>query len=141
MEWHWVAIIIVAFVGLVGLWIYLGKKGVISNDLMEIVRKMTASLSDLFSIVANAAPSQTIVMLDKAWDLLAMSVQAAENMWYNGEITKEERYDKCLVLFEECLELYEIELPAGYAAVVDSVIRATCEAMGHNASPKEDGAT
>lgn len=141
MEWHWVVIIIVAFAGLVGLWIYLGKKGVISNDLMETIRKMTASLSDLFGVVANAVPSQTAAMLDKAWDLLAMSVQAAENMWYNGEITKEERYNKCLALFDECLELYGIELPAGYAAVVDSVIRATCEAMGHNASPKKNGAT
>lgn len=132
MEWYWVVAVIAVFAGLVALWVYLGKKGIVSQELMATIKALVASLSDLFGTVANAAPSQTTIVLDKAWELLEMSVHAAENMWYNGEIAKEQRYEKCIELFNECLEIYDIELPDGYSLVMDSIIRAACEAMGHN---------
>lgn len=132
MEWYWVATIIVAFVGLVALWVYLGKKGIVSQELMVAIKTLVANLSNVFDVLANAAPSQTTTVLDKAWELLEMSVQAAENMWYNGEIEKEDRYQKCVDLFVECLRVYDIELPAEYVNVMDAIIRATCEAMGHS---------
>lgn len=63
---------------------------------------------------------------------------AAENMWHNNEITKEERYDKCVELFWECLALYDVQLPEGYDVIMNGVIRAVCEKMGHMIQLEDD---
>lgn len=138
MEWYWILILSAVFLGVVGLLVYLGRNGIVSNELMKAIRTMVSAFSDVFDWLSQAMPSPTTQGLDKACELLEVCVRAAENMWYNGEISADERYHTCVQLFNEAILVYGVELPAGYALIMDSIIRAVCESMGHHNVTKAD---
>lgn len=139
MEWYYIVAIIVAFVAIIGVLIYLGKKGFISADMLSSFKTLVKGLSDLVSLYAVHNKQNPVVgVVDKAMELLDKAVLAAENMWYNGEIGAEERYDTCLKIFDDLLTTWGIELPNGFGVVMDSLIAAACEAMGHMRMTKAD---
>lgn len=137
MEWYYVLAIIAVFVALVGVLIYLGRKGYISADMLGYFRNLVSSLSDLVDCFGSyAAQNPTVLVMDKAMELLEKAVYAAENLWYNGEITAEERYDNCVQIFSDLLNAYDIELPDSFALILNSAIAAICEGMGHMRTTK-----
>ena len=132
MEWYYIVAIIVAFAAIVGVLIYLGKKGFISSDMLNSFKTLVTGLSDLVGLFADSNANNPVADgIDKAMELLEKAVLAAENMWYNGEINAEERYSTCVEIFNDLLAMYGIELPNGFGIVMDSLIAAACEAMGH----------
>ena len=132
MEWYYVVAIIAAFVALVITLIYLGKKGIISSEMMGSFKTLVTGLSDLVGVFARKdEDNQAINMLDKAMELLEKAVLAAENMWYNGQISADERYSTCLDIFTELLQVYGIQVEESFVMVMQSLIAAACENMGH----------
>lgn len=132
MEWYYIVAIIVAFAAIIGVLIYLGKKGFISSEMLNSFKTLVMGLSDLVDLFADKNAGNPVAEgVDKALELLEKAVLAAENMWYNGEISAEERYDTCVEIFDDLLAMYSIELPNGFGIVMDSLIAAACEAMGH----------
>lgn len=132
MEWYYVVAIIAAFVALVITLVYLGKKGIISSEMMGSFKTLVAGLSDLVGVFARKdEDNQAINMLDKAMELLEKAVLAAENMWYNGQISADERYSTCLDIFTELLQVYGIQVEESFVMVMQSLISAACENMGH----------
>lgn len=138
MEWYWIVAQAVVVLGVLAAMFYLGKNGIMTAELMKAIKSVVEAVSTTFDWVAHAIPSSTTREQDKACELLEICVKAAENMWYNGEITKEDRYNTCQGLFNDALMVYGIELPAGYSLVMDSIICAICEAMGHNNKSKAE---
>lgn len=59
------------------------------------------------------------------------AVLAAENAWYNDLISKEERKDYCVERLKELLDAYKIKIGKEQWAVIDTMIAAACEEMGH----------
>ena len=63
---------------------------------------------------------------------------AAENMYYNGEISAEERYEVCVDIFTELLGSYQIQVPESFVMTMRSLIAAMCETMGHMRATKAE---
>lgn len=139
MDWYYVVAVIAAFVAVVGVLIYLGKKGYISSELMRTIKTLVSGMSDLLDIFAKKNDqNQLVTVLDKATDLLEMAVLAAENMYYNGEITADQRYEVCVDIFTELLASYQIQVPESFVLTMRSLIAAMCETMGHMRATKAE---
>lgn len=139
MDWYYVVAVIAAFVAVVGVLIYLGKKGYISSELMRTIKTLVSGMSDLLAIFAKKNDqNQLVTVLDKATDLLEMAVLAAENMYYNGEITADQRYEICVDIFTELLTSYQIQVPESFVLTMRSLIAAMCETMGHMRATKAE---
>lgn len=69
MEWYWILLVVAAFVGLVAMWIWLGKKGLVSTELLGTIKALVSALSGVFDEMATAIPDKSTKYLDKAWDL------------------------------------------------------------------------
>lgn len=139
MDWYYVVAVIAAFVAVVGVLIYLGKKGYVSSELMRTIKTLVSGMSDLLDIFAKKNnQNQLVTVLDKATDLLEMAVLAAENMYYNGEITADQRYEVCVDIFTELLASYQIQVPESFVLTMRSLIAAMCETMGHMRATKAE---
>ena len=139
MDWYYVVAVIAAFVAVVGVLIYLGKKGYVSSELMRTIKTLVSGMSDLLDIFAKKNnQNQLVTVLDKATDLLEMAVLAAENMYYNGEITADQRYEVCVDIFTELLASYQIQVPDSFVLTMRSLIAAMCETMGHMRATKAE---
>lgn len=137
MEWYWIVAIIAAFVGaLVGFY-FLQKKGIVSSVEMDgivtLINGVYALIESLGLVVKNDVTKTFTIIVD----LLRKAVYAAENLYYNNEITKEERKEKCLEIFDELMKANEIELTPAIASLLDSLIAAICEEMGHKGEEEE----
>ena len=91
MEWYWIVAIIAAFVGaLVGFY-FLQKKGIVSsvemNGIVTLINGVYALIESLGLVVKNDVTKTFTIIVD----LLRKAVYASENLYYNNEITKEER--------------------------------------------------
>ena len=131
MEWYYIVVMLAAFVAIIGVLIYLGKRGIVTSETIASIRALISGLSDMVGMYANCTDNSTARGMDKAIELLEQAVLAAENMWYNGQIAAEERYEVCIGIFNDLLATYEIALPDGFGCVIDHLIAAACEALGH----------
>lgn len=139
MEWYYIVALVVAFVAIIGVLIYLGKKGFISSEMMSSFRALVTGLSDLVGIFAERnAQNPAVGAIDKAMELLEKAVLAAENMWYNELIGADERYSICIDIFTDLLRVYEIDVPEEFVMVMDKLVAAACESLGHMRVTKAD---
>ena len=131
MEWYYVAALIAAFLGIVLLFWYLSKKGAIAVPEMKVITNIVTALTKIIETLANTNNNQVLDMADMVMEFVNQAVLAAENAWYNDEIAKEDRKEYCMARLRECLEAYHIELTEVQWSVVDVMIKAFCEQMGH----------
>lgn len=134
MEWYWIALIIVAFFGLAWLLIHLGKKGILGAGDLGTIKQLTHATDMMMDAMAGViGENDAHRVFDIIVGLVDKAVLAAENAWYNGEITREERKARCVEILGELLKANGIEMPESIRNVLDSLIAAACEAMGHTA--------
>ena len=131
MEWYWIITIIAAFFALIIGFYFLQKKGVVNSESMNMMKLIVDGIQFLASNLNIAMGIKATDIFDKVVSLLQKAVYAAENLWYNKEIEKEERKAECLKIFDQLLEANGIELTPEIENVVDSLIAAICEEMGH----------
>lgn len=131
MEWYWIVTIIVAFLGLVIGFYFMKKKGIVNNETMSMLRMLVDGVQFLVKSLDNVFQNRTTDVFDKVVSLLQKAVYAAENLWYNKEIEKEERKAECLKIFDQLLAANGITLTPAIENVLDSLISAICEEMGH----------
>ena len=137
MEWYYVVGIIVAFFAVVGLVIYLFKRGVMGKKELNLIDNLidvVESALDVFDKEEDSAFYGTAKLII---ELVDRAVNVAENAWYHGEISKEERKDYCMEELHKLLDGFEVELTEGQWGVIDSLIRAACEQIGHGVEIEE----
>lgn len=131
MEWYWVLFIMVMFVAVAGILVYLGKKGYLSNEMFKGIQNVIAAIDGIVDVIDSSTENDTVTVFNQIVDLVEMAVYAAENAWYNQEITKDERKTRCLMILDDLLVANGITMSAPVKMVLDSLIAAACEAMGH----------
>ena len=96
---------------------------------------MDKSKSGEYSFKAGMLAASTE---NKALDIMGMlmqivnkAVQAAENDFYNKLITASERYANCMKYFDEMVATTGLALTQDQRKIVDTLIKAACEEMGH----------
>ena len=97
------------------------------SSLLQKIEKLSTELKDENSAVGYDVANLIITFVNRG-------VLAAENAWYHGDITAEERRGYCLELVEELFSAFGVELSAEQWSTADILITAACEEMGHNKS-------
>lgn len=137
MEWYWIVAIIAAFIGILIGFYFLNKRGVVSADTMKILRTLLDGIGSLVDSIKSIVKDNSVVdVFAVVVDLLEKAVYAAENLYYNKEITAEERKAKCLEIFNGLLAANDIVLTEDMESMLDSLIAAICEEMGHGQGQK-----
>jgi hypothetical protein len=131
MEWYYVLAIIAGSLLTVGFLIYLGMKGVLGKSGMSIISQISTGLSALISTIAAATENTAIDIMAFVMQLVKSAVSAAENAYYNDEITADQRFDLCQKYIDKMLEAAQISLTIEQWNIIDALIRAACEEMGH----------
>lgn len=137
MEWYWIATIIVGFIGLLIGFYFLQKKGIVNKESMNMLKLLVDGVHMLVNNINNVFKNNVTDVFDTVVNLLQKAVYAAENLWYNKEIEKEERKAECLKIFDQLLIANGIELTPAIQMVLDSLIAAICEEMGHTVKIEE----
>lgn len=131
MEWYWSVLIIILFFSITGILIYLGKNGKLNKLVFNMINGITASIADITSSLSNSLDNQAIDMFNILVQIVYESVKAAENAWYNDEISAEDRIKFCNNNIDKMLEAANLQLTEAQAAIVDNLIQAACESLGH----------
>ena len=131
MEWYYIAGIIAAFALCVGGFVYLRKKGYVSAEQMKGLTNIITGLATLIGELSKKEQGGATDIIHNVVTLVQQAVLAAENDWYNEKITKEERKERCLEELYKLLAAYHIILTDSQWEVVDILVRAACEAIGH----------
>lgn len=137
MEWYWIATIIVGFISLLIGFYFLQKKGLVSKESMSMLKLLVDGVQILVNNINNVFKNNVTDVFNTVMSLLQKAVYAAENLWYNKEIEKEERKAECLKIFDQLLIANGIELSPAIELVLDSLIAAICEEMGHTVKIEE----
>lgn len=140
MEWYYIVGIIAAFFAIVILFYFLNKKGLLSAPDMKVISNIVSALTSIVDTISKATDIHIVEIMDMAMELVNKAVLAAENAWYNNEISKEQRKEYCMDRLKELLNAYQIELTEAQWAVVDTLIAAACEEMGHGGEQKGEEA-
>lgn len=128
MEWYWILAIAAAV--LVGFY-FLAKKGILGSPGMAILMKISAAMTLLTSTLAAATENSAIDMLATITSMVNTAVSAAENAYYNGEIPADKRYSLFQTYFDDMLAAAGIQLTIEQKSVVDLIVKAACENLGH----------
>lgn len=137
MEWYWVVAIIVAFFAVIGGLIYLFKRGIMSKKELNLIDSMIDVFENVLEVIGNKEDSAFYSAAKLIIELVDRAVAVAENAWYHGEISREEREQYCMNELHNLLEGFEIELTEGQWQVMGSLIRAACEKLGHGVEIEE----
>lgn len=137
MEWYWIVTIIAAFFALVIGFYFLKKKGVMNSESLNMLKLIVDGIQFIADNLNLVMKNQVTDIFDKVVSLLQKAVYAAENLWYNKEIEKEERKAECLKIFDQLLAANGIVLTPAIENVLDSLIAAICEEMGHTVKLEE----
>lgn len=131
MEWYWIVAIIVLFAGVFfGFW-YLRKKGLLTAEQMGSLAGVISGLAAATTALAKTNENPAFNIADMVMMFVNKAVLAAENAWYNEDIKREDRYEYCLERLRELMEAYDIKLTDAQWNVVDTMISAACEEIGH----------
>ena len=139
MEWYWIAAIITAFFVIAGVLIWLGKNGKLTNVSMVTIGRLLDLATTAANVVANSTENAAIDTFALVMTLVDKAANAAQNAYYNAEITADERYNECLKDFNELLHAANIELTEAQLGVISTLIKASCEQMGHCVVKKIEG--
>ena len=137
MEWYWIAIVVAAFIGLIIGFYFLRKHGKLSKESLNTLKTLVEGIYFLTNSVDKVFDNGVTDVFDKVVGLLQKAVYAAENLWYNDEIEKDERKAECLKIFDNLLIANNIQLTPAIELVLDSLISAICEEMGHTIKVEE----
>ena len=137
MEWYWVVAIIVAFFAVIGGRVYLFKRGIMSNKELNLIDSMVDVFDNVLEVIGNKEDSAFYSAAKLIIELVDRAVAVAENAWYHGEISREEREEYCMEELHSLLEGFEIELTEGQWNVIGRLIRAACEKLGHGVEIEE----
>ena len=141
MEWYWVLALILGFFVVVGGLILLGIKGKLGTSGMGMLAQITTALSALTTAISSATANTTDDIIAKVIQYINLAVLAAENSYYNNKITANERYSVCMSYFGKLLTAAGITLTDAQESIVDTLVKAACESMGHTVSISEDETT
>ena len=130
-EWYWVVLIVVGFIGIVVALAYMGSKGVLNKQAMNVITALAGGATSITHAVAGATENTAIDIMDLVMTLVDKSVLAAENAFYNGYIDAEDRKHLCMTQFADLLNAAGITLTKAQMDVVETLIAASCEALGH----------
>ena len=137
MEWYWIVAIIAAFIGILIGFYFLSKRGVVNADTMKVLRTLLNGIGSLVDSIESIVKGNSAMdVFAVIVDLLEKAVYAAENLYYNKEITAEERKAKCLEIFDGLLAANNIVLTEAMENMLDNLIAAICEEMGHGQGQK-----
>ena len=132
MDWYWVIGLIAAFIGVIALFWYMNRKGLITDDQMKSPTGVIGGLTAATTALAKTETgSEVFGIAEMVMTFVNKAVLAAENAWYNEEIERVDRYDFCIERLHEMLEAYGITLTDAQVNAVDTLISAACEEMGH----------
>jgi len=131
MEWYWVVTIIVGFFAIVGALIWLGKKGKLTAPDVGFIAKMVDILNTVATMLAASTENKALDIMGMLMQIVNKAVQAAENDFYNKLITASERYANCMKYFDEMVATTGLALTQDQRKIVDTLIKAACEEMGH----------
>lgn len=133
MEWYYVAAIIAAyFIALFGI-MYACKKGFISKENMSSISGIAGGLDTVAKVLATSNNGNQIFNIASMLTTFVNSaVLAAENAWYNNTIDKEQRHEYCIMKLSEMLEACGVVVPDEQMAIIETLIAAACEQMGHS---------
>lgn len=137
-EWYWIILIIAGFCGLAYLFVYLGSVGAINREGMKLLLGISGGASAIANTVADSTDTPVIDIFALLMSIVNKAVLAAENAFYNNEIKPEERHEVCMERLKEMLTAIGIELDEQYLGIIDTLIAAACEEIGHgNVAAKE----
>mgnify|MGYP000816700966 FL=1 len=91
MEWYYVLAVVAAFFGVILVFYWLAKKGVLNAPQMSVITNIVETLSKVIDTLADVTDLKTLDLINLVMDLVNKAVLAAENAWYNDEISKDER--------------------------------------------------
>lgn len=128
MEWYWVLLI---FFGVAGVLVWLGLKGKLGVSGMGIIKTISNALTTLTTTLATVTENTTIDIMALVMQLVDKAVLAAENAYYNNLITADQRYSLCMTYFNEMLTAAKVTLDAPQRSIIDALIKASCEQLGH----------
>lgn len=131
MEWYYVVAIIAGFAAVAGVAIYLISCGVMGKRELKLVSDLIDVVESALDVFSKEEDSAFYGAAKIVLELVERAVHVAENAWYHGEISKEERKEYCLNELHNLLDGFQISLTEGQWGVIDSLIRAACEKMGH----------
>lgn len=137
MEWYYILAVVAAFFGVILVFYWLAKKGVLNAPQMSVITNIVETLSKVIDTLADVTDLKTLDLINLIMDLVNKAVLAAENAWYNDEISKDERKQYCMDRLNELLTAYHIELTETQWDVIDILIKAFCEQMGHTLETTE----
>ena len=131
MEWYWIAAIVLGGIGVLVGFYFLAKKGILGASGMSVLSKISSALTLLTNTLAAATENTALDMIATITAMVNTAVSAAENAYYNDEITADERYDLFQKYFDSLLTAAGIELTSEQQAIVDALVKAACEELGH----------
>jgi len=131
MEWYWVVVMILAFFAVAGVFVWLGKSGKLGKHVMTTLVTVVDALSTIMDAVAGLTPNPVLDGFKLAMTLVEKAVKAAENAYYNGEITADQRRELCMKEFDALMAAAGVTLTDAQRDVIDTLIRAACEELGH----------
>lgn len=131
MEWYIIVAIIAGFAAVAGVAIYLISRGVMGKRELNLVNNLIDVVESALNVFSREEDSAFYGAAKLVLELVDRAVKVAENAWYHGEINKEERKDYCMDELHKLLDGFEISLTEGQWDVIDSLICAACEGLGH----------
>lgn len=131
MEWYKIAAIIAGFFGVIGVLAYLGAKGILTKKVVSTLSGILQPVDIGVEGVAEATESPVIDVMAMLVSLVNRAVLAAENAFYNGKITADQRHDVCMAQLDNFLEAAEINITVAQRQAVDGLVAAACEEIGH----------
>lgn len=131
MEWYLELGVIIAFLGSAVMLVWLGATGRFEKRNFDVLCYITSTIDSVIDHIRGTAETQELKMFSTISEIVKQAVYAAENAWYNSEITKEERYKNCIKNIDAMLVATGIELTMAQHEIVDVLIKAACEELGH----------
>lgn len=140
MDWGIVLAIVVGWFVIAGALVWLGKAGKIGNKDVALLSTVMSSIDVALKAISESAGTNATNVMSLITTLVTKAVQAAENAYYNNVIDAEERTNYCIARLTELLAAANIVLTDAQVKVVNTLIAAACEEMGHGlVQEKEDG--
>lgn len=138
MEWYWIVLMVVGFFAIAALFVYLGISGKLSKKTMTFISGMMSALTQIMDQIDGFTENELVGNLEIAITMIDKAVKAAENAWYNEEITANQREDYCMEQFNALMEAAGVTLTEAQQGVIKTLIAASCEELGHGKTQKEE---
>lgn len=127
MEWYWIVLMLAALAGIVSLLYILRKKGYISHDIFTVLKAGVQFAKSLLSKKEDTS-SQVISYILR---LVDAAILMSEQLWCDGEIDYENRYEKCKDILADLLKESGIQLPEDVQGAMTALIQAAQNVKGH----------